>query len=175
MRREARHRIAVTHLTLFAALLLASCTPLVPALDDQALQNAVELKGTTLGLLDQHISGKTYSEMEDRIVQLVIDLRQAQTYVQAIPRNQTSAGQWQIVNKIVIDFWLAQWRKYDPADASSSGGPVFAALQSRNIATAFDAIICLEVNKDYSQPLKTCSDAVEQAKGILSSVEGASP
>ncbi len=159
---------------LLAALALTSCMPLVPVLDEQALQNAVTLKGTTLGLLDQHISGKTYDELEDRIVQLTIDLRQAETYIQAIPSNQTSAEQWQIVNEIVIDLWLGQWRKYDPDDEAPTGGPTFAAFQKKNIVAAFDAIICLEVNKDYSQPLKTCSKAVEKAKTVLSSVKGAS-
>jgi len=154
-------------LLLLASLLSISCTPLVPNLDEQALQNAVTLKGTSLGLLDQHISGKTYDELEERIVQLTIDLRQAEAYIQAIPSNQTSAEQWRIVNTIVIDGWLGQWRQYDPANETPTGGPTFAAFQKKNIVAAFDAVICLEVNKDYSQPLKTCSKAVEKAKTVL--------
>ncbi|NNL57148.1 MAG: hypothetical protein HKO71_05315 [Pseudomonadales bacterium] len=156
---------------LLCALLASACSPLITGLDSRALDNALQLKGRSMALLDLHQGGKTYAALEERINDLIVDLRTAESYAGALPKNSTSAKQWQLVNKIVIKYWLEQWRRYNPNEKPPSGGPVFAELQRPNIASAFDALICIEVNKDYTQPLKSCGAAVRSAQAILDAIE----
>lgn len=162
-------RAACLIIALLSLLAAGACSPLITSLDPRALDDALRLKGRSMALLDLHRSGKTYAAVEERITNLIVDLRTAESYADARPKNNTSAKQWQLVNKIVIEYWLEQWRRYDPKQKPPSGGPVFAELQRPNIATAFDALICVEVNKDYKQPLKACDTAVRRAQAILES------
>ena len=130
--------------------LLLSCAPLIGPYSPTAYENATSLKAETLALMDK--ATQPYSEHEEEIERLKVEIDKAYEYVNGIQSNSISARQWEILKNpdgdLLGKFFL-RWKERGTLSED------FIREFKRNIADAFDLIICLEVNKGEA---KECSE-----------------
>ncbi len=136
-----KNRFAVL---LLLILFIGACTPLIGAYSPTAYTNATSLKVETLALMDK--ATEPYSQHQDKVEKLVIELNKAYEYVNGLPRNSISAQQWKILidtsseGKLIGKFFK-RWKE------AGTKNQTFINDFKSTVSDAFDEIICLEVNK----------------------------
>jgi hypothetical protein len=131
--------------------LLAGCSALISSYDHTAYQNATALKAEVLALIQKAPGSKTsYKEQEKRIDAVVVEVDKAYEYAKGLPTNSVSARQWAIVKERLLRDVIELWQE------QGTLGKAFVEARSKQLAQAFDYIICLEANKKEST---TCSNA----------------
>ena len=129
-------------LFLALCLSLAACVPLIGPYSPTAYKNATGLKAETLALMDK--ATNPYSEYEQQVDALTVEIDKAYEYVHGIPSNDLSARQWAILKRPDGDLlgrFFGRWR------AEGTLKPVYISEFKGIISDAFDEIICLEANK----------------------------
>ncbi len=128
---------------LFAILLLiGACDPLISSFSEEAYRNATSLKARSLALVDQ--SGEEYAAHRADAEQLLVDVDAAYEFVNGRPGNEISARQWDLMRDRdggLLGGFQGKWREDGKLNTFFRGE--VRAL----IASGFDTIICVEVNK----------------------------
>lgn len=133
-------RVAWSGIALLAAL--AGCQPLISAYDHAAYQNATSLKAQVLALADR--STGQFKANEQRVEAVLLELDKAYEYAAGVEANKVSARQWEILKDPEGDLvggFVRTWR------AQGALSTAYIANKKRQLAQAFDYIICLEANK----------------------------
>ncbi|MCB2213363.1 hypothetical protein KQI52_14710 [bacterium] len=126
--------------TLSVLVVLAGCST-IATFNQRALENATDLKAYALILMD-HAAEDADKYSED-IDYLELRLWQAYEYAAAIPKNEESAQQWEILKdpeRDLLGGFLRDWKD----------GPLLPFLiteKKKQISAAFDEIIRLEKAK----------------------------
>ena len=133
------NKLALAFALLFG---LMACDPLIGPFTEQAYKNATSLKAQSLALMAK--STQPYANHRAAAEKLMVDVDAAYEYANGLPRNDLSARQWNILrdpNGNLLGGYLRRWR-----DAGKINS--FVMQESRKqIGSAFDTIICLEINK----------------------------
>ncbi len=123
-------------------LLVAACAPLISPYQEESYKYATSLKARSLALIAK--SGTPFSQNRELVDQLLVDVDAAYEYAKGLPRNQLVTEQWQILrnpNGELLGGFVRIWRQ------KSTLSQTFRSRLSALIGSAFDEIICLEVNK----------------------------
>lgn len=135
-------------ITLFLlAFVLTACDPIIGAYSAEAYKNATSLKARSLAMIDR--SGKSYGSQEADAVALMTDIDAAYEFSNGLPKNSISARQWDEMrdpNAGLMGGFVAGWKR------NGTTGSFFRGEKKKQIARAFDYIICLEVNKQKATP-----------------------
>jgi hypothetical protein len=128
--------------SVFIALFLSACAPLIADYNAESYKTATTLKAETQALIDK--SGDSFANRRAEIDATTTRINAAYEYAAGLPSNQLSAQQWDILRDPNGDFYggyIRMWRQ------NGSVGPVFRSEKRQQIGRAFDYIICLEANK----------------------------
>ena len=136
------HFVKHIHAAFLALVLLASCGPLIGAFNEQAYRNATDLKARSVALIAK--SDEPYRQYRTAAEDLLLDIDKAYEYSAGLPRNTTSAKQWDLLRDPDNNFIAGAIRAWRRQGQMSE---VFAAEFARATARHFDYIICLEVEK----------------------------
>ena len=123
-------------------LSITACSSSISLFDEQAYQQAVDLKVDALALMKQ--ARQPYDAYEDQVKQLQKEMERAYEYAHGRPKNEVSARQWELMknpDRHLMGGFLKRWRR------ESSLSPVFIEEARKNIGRAFDTIIQLESGK----------------------------
>lgn len=128
---------------LFSLLVfLAACAPLISPFREQAYANATTLKAQSLALIAK--SGQPYSEHQAAVEKLLVDVDAAYEYAYGLPTNDIASNQWDILRDPegnLLGGFATKWRD------SGTLSQFLREEIARQIANAFDTIICVEINK----------------------------
>lgn len=123
-------------------LSITACSSSISLFDEQAYQQAVDLKVDALALMKQ--ARQPYDAYEDQVKQLQKEMERAYEYAHGRPKNEVSARQWELMkdpNRHLLGGFLKRWR------LQSRLSPVFIEEARKSIGRAFDTIIQLESGK----------------------------
>lgn len=136
-----KHKI--TSLVVSALILfLVACAPLIGPYSPTAYKNATSLKADALALMDK--ATKPYSEYEQKVASLMVEIDEAYEYVHGIPSDNLSARQWEILRDpdgSLLGMFFYRWK------AKGTLSRAYIHEFKGIISDAFDEIICLEANK----------------------------
>lgn len=121
---------------------LAACDPLISPFREQAYQNATTLKAQSLALIAK--SEDPYSSHRVAVENLLIEVDAAFEYADGLPRNEVISNQWDILrdpNGNLLGGFAQRWRVSGPLT------PFVRDEVAIQVGEAFDAIICVEINK----------------------------
>jgi len=135
-----RSSLYIAVLTLF----LMSCESIKTAVFDQyAYQEAISIKVESLNLMDEAVA--SYSEHEDDVQTLLLDLQKILEYEKNKPNNEVSFAMWQVVTdkeRNLLAGFLERWK----VDSQLSN--VFIDEAKGQVTEALDLIIKYEANKN---------------------------
>ena len=122
------------------ALLLSACEPLIADYSLEAYKNATTLKAETAALIDK--SEEPYSAHKTDVDTLTTRINAAYEFAAGIPANTISAKQWDLLRgDALFGGFVKTWA------AQSTTGAAYRNEKKRQLAEAYDQIVCLEVNK----------------------------
>lgn len=124
------------------ALLVSACQPLISPYDHAAYQNATSLKAQVLALVDR--AGGAFQAHEQRVEAVLLELDKAYEYAYGLEANRITARQWEILKdpgRDLVGGFVRTWR------AQGTLSQAYITSKKRQLAQAFDYIICLEANK----------------------------
>lgn len=141
-------RVFAARLSLLAALFVwfAACTPLITTFDVEAYKTATALKAETLALVDK--SNEPFASRKKDVEALTAKINAAYEYAAGLPNNQLSTQQWQLLRNPEGHLYGSFVRSWQRSGRLSDG---FRSEKKLQLASAFDAIICLEANKKESK------------------------
>ncbi|RED45515.1 hypothetical protein DFQ10_102388 [Winogradskyella eximia] len=135
-----RPSLYIAVLTLF----LMSCESIKTAVFDQyAYQEAISIKVESLNLMDEAVA--SYSEHEDDVQTLLLDLQKILEYEKNKPNNEVSFAMWQVVTdkeRNLLAGFLERWK------VDSQLSKVFIGEAKGQVTEALDLIIKYEANKN---------------------------
>lgn len=145
-------------LILFVVLLVAvaGCDPIISAYSAEAYKNATSLKARSLAMIDR--SAQSYSSQASDATALMTDIDAAYEFSRGLPTNSVSAAQWNAMrspNEGLMGGFIAGWKRNGTTSA------FFRDEKKKQIARAYDYIICLEVNKQNATPCSNLQTAEE--------------
>lgn len=139
-------RVQKTILIFCLTLILGGCASLIADYNLQAYKNATDLKARSVAIID--LSDESFSKHQDEVEKLMVDINAAYEFAAGIGVNKLSARQWDIMrssDRNLMGGYIEFWK------ASQGGVGTFFKTQAREeVASGFDAIICLEINKKES-------------------------
>jgi len=120
---------------------LSACNPLIASYSALAYQNATTLKIETAALIDK--SSEPYGNHREDVEAATMKIDAAHEFVAGIPANAISAKQWEILRGDglyggFVNTWANQGTTTE----------VYRTEKKKQLADAFDQIICLELNKN---------------------------
>ena len=125
-------------------LLLMSCESIKTAVFDQyAYQEAISIKVESLNLMDEAVV--SYSEHEDDVQTLLLDLQKILEYEKNKPNNEVSFAMWQVVTdkeRNLLAGFLERWKEKNQLSK------VFIGEAKGQVTEALDLIIKYEANKN---------------------------
>jgi hypothetical protein len=123
-------------------LILTGCRPGISLFSEQAYQQAVTLKTTSLRFMDHAV--EPYEEHAVEAENLLFDIERAYEYARGRPDNELSTRQWEILkdpDRNLLGGFIQRWQN------QGSLSPVFIREAKGVISDAFDTIIGLESGK----------------------------
>jgi hypothetical protein len=135
-------------------LALGGCAPIIADYSVEAYKSATSLKAEVGALIDK--SGEKFSLHQKEVDATTTRINAAYEFAAGLANNSISAQQWQILRNPdgnLYGGFVRLWRKQGTTSAAYRSG------KSREIAAAFDLIICLESNKKEGRP---CASAASE-------------
>lgn len=117
-----------------------SCSSIAP-FNQKALENATDLKAESILLMDR--ATESFEIYEEEVFSLQVKLAQAFEYANALPKNEISAKQWEILidpERDLLGGFLVMWKEKPRSNA-------FIDQKKKQIIKSFDEIIKLEKAK----------------------------
>ncbi|WP_143042230.1 hypothetical protein [Citreimonas salinaria] len=128
---------------LFSLLfVLTACDPIISPFTEQAYENATTLKAQSLALIAK--SGQPYSTHRSNVEKLLVDVDAAYEYAKGLPRNDVVSAQWDTLRNPdgnLLGGFATRWKN------SGTLSPFITEEISLQVSSAFDTIICVEINK----------------------------
>lgn len=134
-------------------LLLTGCPSLISPYDQAAYQNATSLKAEMLALVEK--GNARYKEHEQKLDTVLVEVDKAYEYAKGLPNNQITAEQWEILRNPeghLIGGFVRTWQQQGTLSKA------YVENKKKQLAQAFDYIICLEVNKKEPTSCKKMGD-----------------
>jgi hypothetical protein len=110
--------------------------------DQQAYQNAADVKALTLSVVDR--AGDRYASRRTEAEALQAAIDRAYTYASAQPNNQLAIQAWSVVRNPQggsVGEYLAQWQRRGTLP------PAYRNEKRRQLAQQVDYVVCIEANK----------------------------
>lgn len=149
----------------FLSLILSSCIKPIAEFNQQAYDNAFDLKYDTLQLIDKAVD--PYSQHKAEIEKINKKMHRVKEYSMWIPNNKFTTDQWELLikpqsedGKLYGNF-LDLWKNYKIEGVESGLSPTYIKAVKKNIEFAFNMIICLEVNKKENN---NCTEMAKKMK-----------
>lgn len=123
-------------------LIIYGCSPSISLFSEQAYQQAVTLKTTSLHFMDNAV--EPYEQHADEARRLMLDIEKAYEYAKGRPDNELSTRQWEILkdpDRHLFGGFIQRWQD------EGSLSPAFVREAKGIISDAFDTIIGLESGK----------------------------
>ncbi len=127
---------------LLALFFLAACDPLISPFQEESYKNATTLKAQSLALIAK--SSEPYSRHKTEAETLAVNVDAAFEYANGLPRNDVVTEQWDILrnpDRNLLGGFLKMWRE------RGSLSPFLRNEIAAQVSSAFDTIICVEINK----------------------------
>jgi hypothetical protein len=131
------------------ALVLGACagipgigTPASAPFDQQAYQNAVNVRAQALVLIDR--AGERYATHRVAVEALMVEIDRAYSHAQSRPNNQIATQAWEVIRNPQggsLANYLLRWRER---------GVLAAGVRTERraqIAAHLDYVVCIEANK----------------------------
>jgi hypothetical protein len=138
--------VNVTAALIVAAFLIA-CAPLIADYSLEAYKNATSLKAEVLALVDK--SAEKFSVHKKDVESTTTRINAAYEFAAGQAKNEIVAGQWALLRDPQGPLYggvISTWR------AQTTLSPAYREEKKRQLSDAFDSIICVESNKQASNP-----------------------